>query len=157
MPKILLRVGFFNIEGMMMFKKPGWFAYMFIFTLSFIISSCSKDDDEFSLIGKWNIDGGVDIIKENGEVVHHNTYQNSGTVTFNDDGSGLFKEPDGFLDTFNWSLIDDELFWTWIGGTDDGFTTVYNLKIISTRKIELENIEIWGEREYTTIIELSKV
>ena len=124
-----------------------------------LISSCSDDDnDEFSIIGKWNVDRVTDIGKIDGEVDSHNIYLNVGTITFEGDGSGIIKESaDGFTDEFRWTLRSNELIFTWVGGSDDGFTTVYKLEIISPRKIELESTEIHGNLELIEIMELTKI
>ena len=112
-----------------MYKKLSWFAFVFIFTLPFIISSCSKDDDDFTnpinlvnttwdcnepAVGfedEWEEDGMQKIrfvftstTKAEYWLFGQGWSENEGTMTYEISGKNITLVPDDTdFDDLNWT------------------------------------------------------
>lgn len=144
-----------------MTKKNYLLLGFLVLTVPFFISSCNDDDDDdngFSIVGTWNVDKVIETEIENGEVISEDVYYYEGiTFTFNRDGTGLVLEEHEDEETFSWAIIGDELVWSYLEGPDAGLTTIYNLNIISPKKIELEYHDTYDNYEIIETTVLSKL
>jgi hypothetical protein len=141
-------------------KALKFFAFVGIFALMF--SSCNKDD-EFSIVGKWNIDKVTTTMFINGvQFGDPDIDTNDGWIQFNSDKTGV--EQDG--DTFTWSLIGDNLTITWNDPDEDQIptmtlklTTKEAKKVVAEGSFTMED-EWEGQAitlTVTMVIELSKI
>lgn len=99
-----------------------------LFLLFGLVLSCSKDDD-FSILGTWNID----------KLVHDEGVEsNPGIITFFRNGEGhTIEEDTGNVNLFNWSLDNDII--TLVISYYDGETRQEKYKIME----KSQNRMIW--------------
>ena len=140
-------------------KTLKFLAFVGILALAF--TSCKKEE-EFTLVGKWNVDKVTTTAFLNGQQVHHEEETNQGWIQFFSGNTGV--DDDG--GTFQWSLSDDNLTITF-DDPDEGemasftfkLTTKTLQKIVAESTFE-ESYEIEGQ-VYTVsvnlILELSKL
>ena len=140
-------------------KTLKFLAFVGILTLAF--TSCKKEE-EFTLVGKWNVDKVTTTAFLNGQQVHHEEETNQGWIQFFSGNTGV--DDDG--GTFQWSLSGDNLTITF-DDPDEGemasftfkLTTKTLQKIVAESTFE-ESYEIEGQ-VYTVsvnlILELSKL
>ena len=140
-------------------KTLKFLAFVGILALAF--TSCKKEE-EFTLVGKWNVDKVTTTAFVNGQQVHHEEETNQGWIQFFSGNTGV--DDDG--GTFQWSLSGDNLTITF-DDPDEGemasftfkLTTKTLQKIVAESTFE-ESYEIEGQ-VYTVsvnlILELSKL
>ena len=140
-------------------KTLKFLAFVGILALAF--TSCKKEE-EFTLVGKWNVDKVTTTAFLNGQQVHHEEETNQGWIQFFSENTGV--DDDG--GTFQWSLSGDNLTITF-DDPDEGemasftfkLTTKTLQKIVAESTFE-ESYEIEGQ-VYTVsvnlILELSKL
>ncbi|HNV80403.1 MAG: lipocalin family protein [Tenuifilaceae bacterium] len=140
-------------------KTLKFLAFVGILALAF--TSCKKEE-EFTLVGKWNVDKVTTTAFLNGQQVHHEEETNQGWIQFFSGNTGV--DDDG--GTFQWSLSGDNLTITF-DDPDEGemasftfkLTTKTLQKIVAESTFE-ESYEIEGQ-VYTVsvnlILELSKL
>lgn len=92
-------------------KKLKLFA--FIGLLAMVFTACEKDD-EFTIVGKWNIDKTTLSLTLNGVPLGEDEVTlNDGWVEFESDGTGV----DDTNETFNWTLSGSDLTITYVDET----------------------------------------
>ena len=140
-------------------KTLKFLAFVGILALAF--TSCKKEE-EFTFVGKWNVDKVTTTAFLNGQQVHHEEETNQGWIQFFSGNTGV--DDDG--GTFQWSLSGDNLTITF-DDPDEGemasftfkLTTKTLQKIVAESTFE-ESYEIEGQ-VYTVsvnlILELSKL
>ncbi len=77
--------------------------------LAFVFSACSDDDDDFTIVGTWNVQSMVMNLYIDGELFMTDDMDDMETITFNEDGTGVAHLDDGEEDPFQWTLIGDNL------------------------------------------------
>lgn len=120
---------------MSIMKTQSTIRFNLIILMSFFIlmlNGCSEDNDDFSIIGSWNVDRFV-LYNHDGD--HETeTLHNFGTKIFNENGSGVFHEGE-IVHDFSWMLSDKVMTMTLTGS---GRTVVFDLIIHNNDNIILE-------------------
>lgn len=101
--------------------------FTLIAVIAMLFTACNKED-EFSILGTWNMDKMVQKMTEGNETMEY-TINNPGTITFNADGTGVNWEDQ----TFEWLLSGKLLTVTPEGSNDMEFTltTATNSKVVA--------------------------
>jgi hypothetical protein len=125
-------------------KKLGMLLALTAFILSF--NSCSKDDDDFSLVGTWQqekfefrVSFGVPGLQDMVE-----TDTDPTTFVFNSDGTGsaTYEEENvEITDTFSWNLSGNELTITDSEMTLTlELTTMTNTKVVGEQSLTIDQL-----------------
>ncbi len=78
-------------------------------TLAFLFSACSDDDDDFTIVGTWDVQSMVTNLYIDGELFMTDDNEELEAITFNEDGTCYATLDDGEEDAFEWTLIGDNL------------------------------------------------
>ncbi len=79
-----------------------------LFLASAIAFNSCEEDEKFDIVGTWNIDKTETAFYLGDQQLESETEENTGTITFNKDGTGTIIE-DGESIVFKWELADDVL------------------------------------------------
>lgn len=120
-----------------------------------LFSACSKDDD-FSIVGKWNVDKttfDITMVIDGQTQTITDEETDEGWIEFKSDGSGVHVDGD----TFNWTLSDDKLTIT----EEDDYSFTMTLTTMTDNKVvgewtEVEEME-GVEATMDITIELSRM
>lgn len=122
-----------------------------------ILSSCAKTEKILvKKDGVWNMDKFTSTLEITGLPTTTDTESNYGTITFKDDGTGVFNFSLGFSQDFTWEVNDDII--TITAGGD-----VTNYDILESEKDYQKWSNVTTETAggvtstYTYVIELSPV
>ncbi len=140
-------------------KKLHFLLPVLFLAFAITFNSC-EEDEKFDIIGTWNIDKIEWAVYLGDQELESETEENTGTITFNKDGTGTVIE-DGESFAFEWELSDDVLTMSGLD-TENGIsefefklTTKTPSKIVGehTEKDEYEGLEV----TIKFIITLSKI
>jgi hypothetical protein len=131
-------------------KKLKLFA--FIGLLAMVFTACEKDDD-FTIVGKWNVDKTTISASLNGIPLGEDEVTlNDGWIEFNNGGTGIYDDNG----TFNWTLSGSNL-----TITDPEETIVLKLTKMEKNKVVGEYTDSYTEGDLTVnvkmVIELSRL
>jgi hypothetical protein len=124
----------------------------FVGALAIIFSACEKDED-FTIVGKWNVDKTTISLSLNGIPLGEDEVSvNDGWIEFKSGGTGIYDDSG----TFNWTLSGSNL-----TITDPEETIVLKLTKMEENKVVGEFSESYTEDGLTVtmkmVIELSRL
>jgi hypothetical protein len=118
-------------------KVLKFFAFVGIFAMMF--ASCKKED-EFTIVGKWNVDKVTTTVFINGnQFGDPDIDTNDGWIQFNSDKTGVTDDGE----TFTWSLSGDNLTITWNDPDEDQIPSL--LLVLKTKEAK----RVVAEGEFT--------
>lgn len=115
---------------------------LLITAFALVFSACSKDDDDFDIVGTWTHEK-TEVTFSFMGMSDTETDPGDGTVTFNSDHSGYATDLDGNKDEFTWQLSGRDL--TIIDELDgDELRLKLTTRSSSRMVAEVQNLDAFG-------------